>query len=91
MLLVILGVIDVLVGITLIFPNFLVTWLAWIVLIKGIFSVGGSAAAGYFFDFMGWIDLVAAVLLFFNLSVPWFWLLPLVKGVYSIFMGMISG
>ena len=55
---------------------------------KGILSIGSSASTGYFFDWMGWIDLISGIGLFlfsenlFLLSS--FGLITLLKGVYSL-------
>ncbi len=88
MILAILGLFDIIVGVSLAFPNFLVFYIGIIVLIKGISSIVGSFAAKYFFDFMGFIDVIAGVILLLNFSIPWFWLLPLIKGIYSLVVGM---
>jgi uncharacterized membrane protein HdeD (DUF308 family) len=88
MILALLGFLDVLCGICLLFPNPLCFYIGLIILIKGIFSIIGSFAAKYFFDFMGFIDVIAGVILLLNFSIPWFWLLPLIKGIYSLVVGM---
>lgn len=88
MILVILGFLDILVGASLLFPNFLAFYLGVVILVKGISSIAGSFAAKYFFDFMGFIDVIAGVILLFNFSIPWFWLLPMIKGIYSLITGL---
>jgi len=88
MLLAILGFLDILVGISLVFPNFLAFYLGIIILLKGISSIIGSFAVKYFFDIMGFIDLIAGLMLIFNLSFPWFWILPILKGLYSFVVGL---
>ncbi len=88
MLLAILGFLDILVGISLMFPNFLAFYLGVIALIKGISSVIGSFATGFYFDFMGFIDLIAGIMLIFGFSIPWFWILPMIKGTYSLIVGL---
>ncbi|NIO44795.1 MAG: hypothetical protein GTN36_04555 [Candidatus Aenigmarchaeota archaeon] len=90
MFLAILGFLDVLVGISLIYPNFLAFTLGVLVLLKGTFSVIGSFASGSFFDFMGFIDLIAGIMLIFGFFIPWFWILPMIKGAYSIVVGLVS-
>lgn len=90
MILALLGILDIIAGISLVYPNFLVFYLGIIILVKGIFSVVGSFAVKYFFDVMGFIDVVAGVILVFNFSIPWFWLLPMIKGIYSLIVGMSS-
>jgi len=91
MLVALLGIIDILVGISLIFPsNFLAFYIGVIVLIKGVSSVIGSFASGFYFDFMGFIDLAAGIILLLGLSIPWLWILPMIKGIYSIIAGLAS-
>ncbi len=88
MLLTILGFLDILVGISLIYPNFLAFYLGVIALLKGISSVIGSFASGFYFDFMGFIDIIAGMMLIFGFSIPWFWILPMIKGIYSFIVGL---
>lgn len=88
MILSILGFLDILVGISLVFPNFLSFYLGILILIKGISSVIGSFAVKYFFDFMGFIDLIAGIMLILGFSIPWFWILPMIKGIYSLIVGL---
>ena len=88
MLLTILSLIDIVAGIFLLFKIFpgLAFWLGIIILLKGISSVVGSIFSKYFFDWMGFIDLIVGILLIFNLSVPWFWILPILKGSYTLIL-----
>ena len=88
MLVALLGIIDILVGISLMFPNFLAFYIGVIVLIKGVSSVIGSFASGFYFDFMGFIDLAAGIILLLGLFIPWLWILPMIKGIYSIIAGL---
>jgi hypothetical protein len=88
MLLIILSLVDIAVGISLIFPNFLGFYLGIIVLIKGISSVVGAFASGFYFDIMGAIDLIAGILLLLSFNIPWFWLLPIIKGLFSLIAGL---
>ena len=88
MILAILGFLDILVGVSLLFPNFLAFYIGVIILIKGISSIVGSFAVRYFFDVMGFIDLIAGAILVFNFPIPWFWILPMIKGIYSLIVGM---
>ncbi len=90
MILAILGLFDIIVGVSLALPNFLAFYIGVIVLIKGVSSIVGSFAVKYFFDFMGFIDLIAGVILLLNFSIPWFWLLLMIKGIYSLIIGLTS-
>lgn len=83
----ILSLIDILAGISLAFPNFLSFYLGIIILIKGISSVVGSFASGFFFEIMGIIDLITGILLLLNFNLPWFWLLPILKGIFCLLIG----
>ena len=90
MILAVLGILDIIAGICLVYPNFLVFYVGVIILIKGMFSIIGSFAVKYFLDFMGFIDLVVGLMLLFNFSIPFFWILPIIKGVYSLIVGFTS-
>jgi len=87
MLLPILGVLDILAGISLVFPNFLVFYLGIIMLITGIFSIAGGLESKSFL-FIGFIDIIAGLMLLFNFSIPFFWIFPIIKGAYSLIVGL---
>ena len=87
MIIAVLGFLDIIVGISLLFPNFLSLYLGIIILIKGIFSIIGSLESKFFL-LLSLIDVTAGIILLFNFSIPWFWLLPMIKGVYSLIVGM---
>lgn len=84
MILLLLSIIDVLVGVTLMFPNFLGFYLGIIVLLKGLSSMLGIPTGDIGIVVMGIIDLIAGAMLLTGFSIPWFWLLPMLKGVYSL-------
>lgn len=90
MLLLALSMIDILVGISLMFPNFLGFYLGVMVLLKGLSSMLGIPTGDLGIVIMGGIDIAAGLMLLLNLSVPWFWLLPLVKGIYCLIIGFAS-
>lgn len=63
-------------------------------LLKGAFSILSSLGVGYWFDWMGWIDVIAAgALLLFAFGIPaevfttlaW---IVIFKGVYSFLRGL---
>ncbi len=87
----ILGIIDIVIGITiLIFPN--VTFLKFLIffaLVKGIVSLLGSIAAGFWFDVMGALDILAALTLIGIFNGWYFFVYPIV-GVGMIIKGIIS-
>ena len=87
MLLFILGLIDLLTGITLLFPNFLAFYIGVIILLKGITSMFGIPTGDIGIVIMGVIDMVAGIMLLTGFSLPWFWLLPTLKGIYSMLAG----
>lgn len=91
MLLWLFGLLDILAGLGLLFlnsaPANLIFWLGILVLIKGIASVGGATLQKYFFDWMGWVDLIVGVCLLLHFSVPLLWLLVMAKGLWSLFAG----
>jgi hypothetical protein len=90
MILLALSITDVLVGITLMFPNFLGFYLGIIVLLKGLSSMLGIPTGDIGIVIMGCIDIIAALMLLLNFSIPWFWLLPMLKGVYCLIFSFAS-
>ena len=90
MLLIALSLIDVLVGVTLMFPNFLGFYLGILVLLKGLSSMLGIPTGDIGIVIMGCIDVIAGIMLLANFSIPWFWLLPMLKGVYCLILGFAS-
>ena len=87
MLLIVLSLIDILTGISLMFPNFLGFYLGIIVLLKGLSSMLGIPTGDIGIVIMGGIDIATGVMLLTGFSIPWFWLLPLLKGVYCLILG----
>ena len=90
MLVAALGVLDIIVGLSILFKEFfagLALVLGVIVLLKGLFSVLGSLMHKFFLDILGWVDLLAGVVLLFSIDIPLIWLAIIIKGVYSIVMG----
>ncbi|OGI12581.1 hypothetical protein A3K64_01605 [Candidatus Micrarchaeota archaeon RBG_16_36_9] len=88
LILALLGILDIIAGISLVLPNFIVLYIGIIFIFKGIFSIVGSFAAEYFFDIMGIIDLIAGIMLLTHFSIPFFWVLLMIKGAYSIIVGL---
>ena len=88
MLLIILSLIDIAVGISLVYPNFLGFYFGIIVLLKGLSSMLGIPTGDVGVVIMGGIDIIAGVMLLVNFSIPWFWLLPVLKGFYSLVIGL---
>jgi hypothetical protein len=103
MLLVVLGILDLVIGALLVISpggglagSGIVFIFAVIAIIKGIYSVLAGAGAGFYFDFLGWLDLFAGFLL---LLAQWgtvfgFFLyagiLMVAKALYSIFAGLVG-
>ncbi|MFH1473824.1 MAG: hypothetical protein ABIE55_02920 [Candidatus Aenigmatarchaeota archaeon] len=90
MLLAIVGLIDILAGISLLFPNFLGFYLGIILLFKGLTSALGGISSKMFLV-LGVIDMIAGLMLVFNFSLPWLWVILIIKGVYSFVIGLGSG
>lgn len=92
MILAILGILDVVAGISLLFletfPTNFLFYIGLLVLLKGFYSVAASILSKCFFDFLGWIDLIVGIALIFSFSIPYLWLAPLVKGIYSVVVGI---
>lgn len=91
MLALILSLLDIVAGIVIFirFDGLIATILALILLIKGVTSVLGSAAARYWLDWMGWIDIIAAATLFFTWP-AWLSLLLVIKGLYSLIRSVVG-
>ena len=90
MLLFILSIIDILTGVSLMFPNFLGFYLGILVILKGLSSMLGIPTGDTGIVIMGFIDIAAGAMLLTGFIVPWFWLIPLIKGVYSLVLGLAS-
>ncbi len=94
MILAFLGAIDIIGAVLLLTgksaPQFIVFWIGIIILLKGIASVLGSVASGFFLDILGAIDLIVGLSLIFSWSLSWFWWAPLIKGAYSLFVGFVA-
>lgn len=92
MLLLVLGILDFIVGASILemnsIPYNILFYLGVAVLIKALFSIGGSFAARYWFDVMGFLDLISAIVLLTGFSIPFFWALMMLKGGYCILMGL---
>lgn len=71
-ILLLLTAIDILSGSVLLLNlNFFVNYIAVILLLKGLFSLLSSLGIGYWFDWMGVVDIISAVALFlFYLGLP---------------------
>jgi uncharacterized membrane protein HdeD (DUF308 family) len=89
MFLIILSLIDIAVGICLLFPNSLGFYLGIIASLKGISStIGGIAMKESVFVILGIVDIIAGLMLVFNFGIPWFWVIPTIKGIYSLIVGL---
>jgi hypothetical protein len=103
MLLIILGILDIIIGIAVavstgipLVASGVILTLGVIALLKGLYSVGTAAGAGFYFDVLGWLDLIACIFLFMSY---WGWvfgfflyagILIVLKGLYSFAMGASS-
>ncbi len=103
MFLAILGFLDLiggaLLGLSGLFPytgsGFVFT-IGIIFLIKGLVSYISAAANGFFMDFMGLLDIVAAILLMLTtwgivvFFFPYIGILLILKGLYSVVIGILK-
>ncbi|MFQ5647946.1 MAG: hypothetical protein ACE5FW_01805 [Candidatus Aenigmatarchaeota archaeon] len=96
MLLFVLGLVDAIVGVLLLFSSWnplvgsgLVIALGVLWFFKGIYSILAGASSGFYLDFLGIFDLLAGVFLVLSyLGLSWGFLiylaaLMIIKGVYS--------
>lgn len=88
MLIAILGIVDILGGITMLFPNFLAFYLGLIIFLKGLSSMLSLASGNIVIIAMGVVDIVAGLMLLFSFSLPFIWLILIVKGFFSLVSGL---
>ncbi|MBU0530665.1 MAG: hypothetical protein ABIH52_03160 [Candidatus Aenigmatarchaeota archaeon] len=97
------ALIDLLVGIALATSayfdfagNNLIFYLAIVGLLKGVYSILTAMAAGFYYDVIGWIDVVAGILL---MTTTWgiashiflyLGIIVILKGIYSFMMGLVT-
>ncbi len=87
MILLLLGLLDVIAGISLLYPGMFFSILFYIaiaVLIKGFYSFGSSVLNNYWLDWMGAVDMVTGIIILTGLHVPYFWVIPVMKGLYTV-------
>lgn len=83
-----LGTIDIIAGVLLLFysPASIVhAAVGFLILAKGLYSVFAGLVAGYCWDILGWLDIIAGVSLSIGLSIPFLWVLVMLKGILSWF------
>lgn len=88
MFLFLLGIIDILAGASMVFPNFLGFYLGIAVALKGLSSLLGFASGDVGIAAMGLIDIATGIMLLTGFIVPWFWLIVLIKGIFSLASGI---
>lgn len=88
----ILGILDIFIGIFILeikmIPYNILFYLGVIMLIKALLSIGGSFAARYWWDWMGFSDIISAIILLTGFAIPYFWIIMILKGSYSVVMGI---
>ena len=89
MILLILGVLDIVIGISLVM-TWTVTLLGMFALLKGLWSLLSSIVSGFWFDVLGLIDVLAGISLLLGWSIPLLWLFVIAKGFWSIMMSYAS-
>ena len=98
MIILIFALMDVLGGLSVLNASFsiLVGYLAYAHLVKGGFSFIGSILSGYFFDWMGVVDLVGGIVLLlinFHVTLGFFptvgWIL-IGKGIYTALRALLG-
>ena len=85
-MLIVLALLDIIGGIALALSikGIFALVIGSLIIIKGFFSVTGGLLSKYFFDWMGWIDLITGFALLSGMNISWLCVLPILKGVYSI-------
>jgi len=87
MILLILGLVDILAGAAILFPetfSSLTLILGVTVLLKGIFSFGSAVLNNFWLDWMGAMDIITGLMLLTGFFIQYFWVLPVLKGLYTI-------
>lgn len=103
MIIAILGILDLIAGGILILGEALslsgssfLFWFMALFFLKAAYSILTAWGAGFYFDLLGYLDLVAAIfmlLLFWGIwfdVVFWIGILILIKGIYSFIIGFIT-
>jgi len=97
MIVFILSAIDLLAGSLLLLNlNLLLNYIAVIIFFKGFFSVISSLGLGYWWDWMGWIDVITAIALaLFSFGFPasiftYVAYIVIFKGSYSMLRGLFN-
>lgn len=58
--------------------------IGWTILLKGLYSMAMGALNGFYFDVLGWADVLAGGVLLFSWSIPFLWVFVAGKGLYSM-------
>jgi len=103
MIIAVLGILDMIAGGILMFSEWLdlagsqiLFYFTIILFLKALYSIGTAVGAGFYFDIMGWLDLVSSILLlllYFGVSHGlffWIGILILIKGIYSFVIAFIA-
>ena len=89
--LILLGVVDVIAALIFLsnglFPAGIVCYVAWIMLLKGLYSFLTALLSGFPYDILGLIDIVAGLALMFSLPFSILWIPLILKGAYSMMVG----
>ena len=97
MIVLILSIIDLLAGGLLLFNlNFLLNYIAIILFFKGFFSIISSLGFGYWWDWMGWVDIITSIALaLFSFGLPaaiftYVAYIVIFKGTYTMLRGFFN-
>lgn len=77
---------DLIGALLLVYPGVfgrLAFYIGLILLVKGAVSFLGSFLTGFFFEFMGALDIIAGICILLGWKVPILWVLLLIKGLWS--------
>jgi len=103
MFIIVFAVIDLIVGIALAASpyfdfagNTIIFYLAIIAIIKGVYSIVASLAAGFMYDIIGFIDLLTGIFLWLTTMglvhhvFLYLGIIIILKGLYSFVVGLVS-
>ncbi len=96
----ILSIVDIIIGLMIAYPTFIlftsivIFYTSLIYVGKGLWSIFSSLAGGYYYDWMGVLDVVYGAALFAIYSgisngiFYWIGIIAIVEGIYSFFRSL---
>jgi len=96
--LIFISIVEIFAGLLVIYPIAIfiqiIFYMSIIYILKGVWSMISSIAAGYYFDWMGGLDFIIGItllLIFSGVTFSFFWIIGLahiLKGIYTLLLSM---